>query len=157
MVCSLRANTLDWNGNYEIQADFTPLGSSTVTYEVYSGAELVSTVSGASAPLGLYTEGESGPRANPFWKLPDGSVVAVVQLSGQRSIRLPGAQEQYVTGDRILIRAENTTAVVDFASRLDVWGSGGEDQINITQERLGVFNHPHKALGDSVMDARGGS
>lgn len=156
-LCSLRANTIGYGGTYEIEADFSPLGAASFTYEVFDGTRRVASVSGRTRCLAINTYSEFGPWANPFCRLPDGSVAAIIQLSAVRSIRLPGAiEDDWVVGDRILILPENTSAVVDFVSRLDATAGGGEDEMVISQERLGMFQHGHRALGQSILQATNG-
>jgi hypothetical protein len=141
-------------GVYSIATDFTPIGSSKVTFEVFDNHKLVATSSNQTSALTIYTESEYAPRANPFFRAADGSVGAVVELSGARQISVPGTDGVY--GDRILIRAEGVTAEVEFASRLDVMAGGGLSQFVVTDERLGVFHRGHKALGNSLLQARAG-
>ena len=156
-ICSLRATTIGWGGSYEVEANFSPLGSASLCYEVFNGTRRVALVSGTSRSFFIDTYSEFGPWANPFCRLPDGGVAAIIQLSALRSIQLPvSGDAAWVEGDRILIRPENASAVVDFASRLDVTAGGGEDEIVITQERLGMFNHGHRALGNSILEATNG-
>ncbi len=154
LLCSLKATSVEWYGRYEIKADFAPLAPASVTYQIFNAGKLVGMASGAG-PLTLYDMNEMAPSANPFWRLPDGTIAAVVQLSATRAMTLDGG-ESTIYGDRIIIRAENTKKEVDFASRIDVTAGGGEDSIYITQERLGMFKNSHLALGDAVLKAVGG-
>lgn len=142
---------------FNVDCDFTPLGSSNVTFQVFDGETLVATSSNQPGWMVIYSDSESAPRANPFRRLADGSIAAVVELSYTRSLTIPGIEEGYgVWGNRILIRPENPTAEVDFASRLDVTAGAGLDEFFVTEERLGVFGRGHRALGHSLLQAEGG-
>ncbi len=163
LICSLGASLISWADSLvELTADFSPImGESPCVYELFRGTNLVAAATSWGGSIIMNTYGESAPRANPFWKLPDGSVAAEIRFSWPQSILLPGCDGEeggcgYAEGDRILIRPQNASAVVDFASRVDVMAGGGETSIILTRERLGVFNHSHMALGDPLMDAGNG-
>jgi hypothetical protein len=92
------------------------------------------------------------PRVNPFWRMPDGSVGAIIEFDTHAPMSLPGLGD--IRGDRVFIRAENPTNVVDFASRLDVTGGGELNWFEIYGARLGMFRHAHLALADTLLQAR---
>jgi hypothetical protein len=153
LISTMRAIRHNY-GVYSVATDFTPIGSSNVTFEVFANHKLVATSSNQPGDFTIYTESEYAPRANPFVRVADGSIGAVVELSGARQINLPGLGDVY--GDRILIRAEAVAAEVEFASRLDVMAGGGLSQFVVTDERLGVFHRGHKALGNSLLQVAAG-
>jgi hypothetical protein len=153
-ICTMRARR-ESEGNHSVEADFSAIGVRMQIFEIYQGGTLVAAATNAGGPAIIQTYSQSSPRANPFWRLRDGSIAAVVELDGAQFIELPGpAQGEY--GDRLLIRAFNPTSEVKFASRVEVTGGGGLGHFLITELRLGVFNHPHLALGSSLLNAANG-
>ncbi len=153
-VCALLARR-ESEGNHSVQADFSMIGAPTQVFEIYSGETLMISVTNAGGAAIIHTYGESGPRANPFWRLRDGSIASVVELSGRAYISLPGNDDTGAYGDRLIIRAVSPASQVSFVSRVDVTG-GGLSHFLITEARLGMFYHAHLALGPTLLNAAGG-
>jgi hypothetical protein len=152
LICSMRANEAS-DGYHPVQIDFAPLGSTHFTFQLFRGPHLVAQTGphpGTMAVYGNYFE-PYYPRVNPFWRMRDGSVGAIIEFDTQAPMSLPGIGD--ISGDRVFIRAENPTNVVDFASRLDVTGGGGLDWFEIFSARPGVFNRSHLALADTLLQA----
>ncbi len=81
----------------------------------------------------------------------------MVELFGSESISLPGLDGGATAyGNRLVIRAVDPLSEVQFATRVDVTGGGGLDHFLVTDMRLGMFNHPHKALGPALLNAVAG-
>ena len=154
-VCTMSAQR-QGEGNHVIQMDFSPIGASPLIYQVYANDVLVASATNTSGEAHIHTYSQSGPRANPFWRLSDGSIAGVVELSEQTWITLPGAEDSGGYGDRLIIRGVNPTSPVNFVSRVDVMGGGGLDHFLITGLRLGIFSHAHLAVGPALLNAAGG-
>ncbi len=152
LISSMRAHE-ESDGYHPVQIDFEPLGSTHFTFQLFRGPQLVAQSGphpGTMVVYGNYFE-PYYPRVNPFWRRPDGSVGAIIEFDTHAPMSLPGIGD--ISGDRVFIRAENPTNVVDFASRLDVTGGGGLQWFEIYGARLGVFNRPHLALTDTLLQA----
>ena len=145
---------------YPVTVDFSALGVDSVTYQVFSGTDLVEQAS-ETGPIGKITINSSsylGPRANPLWQAPDGSIGAVIDLDGTESAWSFSITGPFygVTGDHIFIRANNPTNVVDFVSKVDLFTGGGLFKFSVLNARLGMFHRAHQALGSAIFNARGG-
>lgn len=164
LVSSLRVTKPHYE-TYPVDIDFTPLRPSSLTFQVFSNRTLVAetTTDGAAGRVTIFSDTYLGPRGNPFWRMADGSVGALIEFTSpvfgdgeyhRNWIWLPigGA-----SGDRVFIRANQPANTVDFISRVDVTGFSGEyNTFSFLDERLGVFGRPHKALGPVVMRAASG-
>ena len=152
LICSMRAHE-EFDGYHPVAIDFAPLGSTHFTFQLFRGPNLVAQSGphpGTMAVYGTYFE-PYYPRVNPFWRRPDGSVGAIIEFDTHAPMSLPGIGD--ISGDRVFIRAENPTNAVDFTSRLDVTGGGRLEWFEIYSARLGVFNHSHLALDDTLLQA----
>lgn len=155
-VCSVRARR-ESEGNHSVTVDFTPIGAHTQVFEVFSGERLVRRHTNEGGAVIVHTYSQSGPRVNPFWRLRDGSIVVVVELSETESITLPNdVEDAQAYGNRLIIRAVDPARDVKFVTQVDVTGGGGLDHFLITEMRLGVFNHPHIALDSTLLNAAEG-
>jgi hypothetical protein len=154
-ISSLSATRAGW-GVYVMNVDFSPVGATSYTYEVYSDGvrTLFATNQGPCSGLSTYDiEPGTPPRANPFWRLSDG-VGAIIELPGvTRFFVCDGGSG---VGERLVIRAEGVTSRVDYVSRVDVLGSDGLPRFAIEDERLGMFGFAHRALGDVTLAAASG-
>jgi hypothetical protein len=153
LISSVRGHKESY-GYHPVQIDFGPLGSTHFTYQLFRGSSLVAQTGpheGTMAVYGNYFD-PYYPRVNPFWRMPDGSVGAIIEFDTHAPMSLPGLGD--VRGDRVFIRAENPTNVVDYASRLDVTGGGQLFWFEIYGARLGMFRHAHLALADTLLQAR---
>jgi hypothetical protein len=163
-ISSLRVTKPDYE-TYPVEIDFTPLAPQSLTFQIFSNRALVveTTIEGAGGEITIYSSTYLGPRGNPFWRMPDGSVGALIEFTTP----VVGSGEYYpnsisgpfgnVYGDRIFIRANQPANNVQFVSRVDVTGFSGEfNTFSFLDERLGVFARPHKALGPVTMNAARG-
>jgi hypothetical protein len=143
-------------GLYPIEVDFSPLGASNLTFQVLSGKTLIKQATQAGGQLIVASTAYLYPRANPFWRQPDGSVGALLQFD-------QGVQMVFPTlftsayGDRVFIRADEPTNQVDFVSRVDLLGGGELNNFWLQDLRLGVFGRPHRVIGDAALNAAGGT
>jgi len=152
-VCSVRARRQS-EGNHSVVVDFTPIGAHTQVFEVFSGEQLVRRHTNDGGAAIIHTYSQSGPRVNPFWRLRDGSIAVVVELSESESMTLPNdVEDAQAWGDRLIIQAVDPARDVRFVTRVDVTGGGGLDHFLITEMRLGVLNHPHIALDSTLLNA----
>ena len=163
-ISSLRVTKPDYE-TYPVAIDFTPLAPRSLTFQVFSNHTLVAetTTEGATGNIIVHSDTYLGPRGNPFWRMPDGSVGALIEFttpvvgSGEyypNSISGPFGETH---GDRVFIRANQPANNVEFVSRVDVTGYSGEfNTFSFLDERLGVFARPHKALGPVTMNAARG-
>ena len=163
-VSSLRVTKPGYE-TYPVAIDLTGLAPRSLTFQVFSNRTLVAetTTDGATGEIIVYSNTYLGPRGNPFWLMPDGSVGAIIEFATpvagdgeyQRSSISGPFGDAY--GDRVFIRANQPANNVEFISRVDVTGFSGEfNTFSFLDERLGVFGRPHRALGPVTMTAAGG-
>ena len=147
---------------YPVEVDFSSLGASSLTFQVSSQHVLVAEVTN-SGPVGSLTINSGsylGPRANPLWRGPDGSIGAVIDLNISEAYRfsITGPFDQVpddgIQGDHIFIRANNPTGTVDFVSRMDILEGGGLFDFSVLNARLGMFGRGHQIIG-GVFSAAG--
>jgi hypothetical protein len=145
----------DW-AEYPITVDLLPLGSLRKTVFAYVGEQLIAQETYTEGVITVYSSNDSnlGPRANPFWRMPDGSVGVMIELSSTPPVRFPSGRSGYA--DRIFVRADNPLFDVEYVSRVDVVGGGGLPEFSALDERLGMFGRPHAALGAAVFTAKSG-
>jgi len=166
-ISSLRVTKPHYE-TYPVAIDFTPLAPRSLTFQVFSNGMLVAettteTTEGATGNITIYSDTFLGPRGNPFWRMPDGSVGALIEFttpvvgSGEYYPNLIFGPFGEAQGDRVFIRANQPANNVEFISRVDVTGFSGEfNTFSFLDERLGVFARPHKALGPVTMNAARG-
>ena len=137
-----------------VTVDFTPLGASRLS--VFVGTRLLGRISNSIASVWVQGNGY-GCRANPWWRLPDGSFGALVEVPGAGSwMSIPAIEgEETVAGNCVFIRPDDPTNTVEFVSRVDVT-SYSLGSFCLTDARLGVFHQRHKALGQATLHATGG-
>lgn len=165
LICRMRAHE-EADGVHPVEIDFSPVGATAFTYIGYDRELLVGISTGQVGNIvvgGNWFEPLS-PRVNPFWRMPDGSIGALIEFlnfdafspydSEAANVSIPGFASGRV--ERLFIRAEGVTNVVDFASRLDVFGGGGLEWFNIYDARLAAFGRAHKALPETLLQARSG-
>jgi len=152
-ISSLSATRAGW-GQYIMKPDFSAIGATSYTYELFSAGIRTLYVTNREPWCGLSTyDIEPGvpPRANPFWRLPDG-VGAVIELPGvTRFYTYNGASG---VGERLVLRAEGATSRVDYVSHVDIVGSDGLPRFSIEDERIGMFGLAHRALGSVTFSAK---
>jgi hypothetical protein len=146
-------------GNYSAYVDFSSIGAFLLRYELYNHDRLVVATTNGTDEISILTEYEYSPRANPFWRLADGSIAAVIDFTGAWPVHLPGSDESdsYLEGDRIVIRPLDVQGEVGWVSRVDVTGGGSLSEFVVTDERVGAFQHAHKVLGQSLVNASASS
>lgn len=154
------------DGIHPLQIDFSALGVTQFTYYAFHRGRLVATSRPQPGSMVVYGNWfyPLYPRVNPFWRMADGRIGALLEFMNLESytgwdpneanLQVPGIGD--VRADRLFIRAEGTTNVVDFTSRLDVTAGGGLPWFDIYDARLGVFRRGHKALPDTLLKAQGG-
>jgi hypothetical protein len=166
LLGAMQARKTDYE-YYPVEIDLSPLKPSGLTLQVFQQGELQTElqVTGATTRVVVHSAVTLGPRANPFWRMPDGSVGAVIDFTeiydpgpdgyGSYSIGLPTVEET-VVGDRIFIRADNPANRVDFVSRFEVYAGGGLDSFGMIDGQIGMFKLPHRISGKSVFGAADG-
>jgi hypothetical protein len=163
-VSSLRVTKPGYE-TYPVAIDLTGLAPRSLTFQVFSNRTLVAetTTDGTTGGIIVYSDTYLGPRGNPFWRMPDGSVGAIIEVStpvfGDGEYQRSSISGPFgdVSGDRVFIRANQPANSAEFISRVDVTGFSGEfNTFSFLDERLGVFARPHKALGPVTMTAARG-
>ena len=142
------------SGSVTVTVDFSALGASRLS--VFAGTTLLGHISNATAAVWVQGNGY-GCRANPWWRLPDGSFGALIELADtENSISIsPVIEYQIVQSNCIFIRPDDPTNSVEWVSRVDVTSSG-LGSFCLTDARLGVFHQRHKALGQATLYPAGG-
>jgi hypothetical protein len=145
----------DGYGLYPMSVDFTAIGSSNLTVQVYCYGLLVREETNTSGNVTFHTDsvGNLFPRVNPCWRAPDGSLGVLVdfQLS---VVDLP---QDHAFGNRVFIKAEHPLSSVDYLSRVEIYGGGGLSYFEGSAEWLGLNSLPHMALGSAVFNASRGN
>ena len=138
---------------YPVTVDFLPLGTERKTVQVFVDHVFLGEESYTNGAVTISTSNNDhiGPRVNPFWRMPDGSVGVLLEFTDNPPITLPSGRTTYA--NRLFIRAENPTITVDYVSRVDIYGGGGLPEFYGIDERLGMFGLPHRALGAAVFTA----
>jgi len=125
-------------GNYVVSADYTPLGSTTVTVQVYNGTALVATRSHQSGPLGSISGCVlDDHHGNPVPTFPFGPFGSALTFSGPPDpapLSMILGDGTPVIGDRLVILPEGATAVSSL-TRVNLLTSG-VPQIAITSEAV---------------------
>jgi hypothetical protein len=153
LICLIRCHE-QGDGYHPVAIDFSSLGPIHLTFQAFRYGSLVAQTGPQPGPMVVYGDFFSPyyPRVNPFWRMRDGSVGALIEFPEPADVSLPGVGD--VSADRVFIRADNPTNVVDFTSRLEI--TAQLPYFEIYDARLGVFNRPHKALGNAHLHARPG-
>ncbi|HEV2663820.1 MAG TPA: hypothetical protein VG324_02865, partial [Blastocatellia bacterium] len=151
---------------YPVSVDLSPLHPESLTIQVLSNRTVIAenTVSGSTADFTVSGYAQLEPRGNPYWRMPDGSVGVLVEFTGPYvfaqgdyyRIYIGGPEDEVFRGNRIFVRANNSRRHVQHVSRLDVIAGGGAPGFQLVNERLGMFNHPHQALGSILFNASRG-
>lgn len=138
----------------EVTADFSALGATRLS--VFAGSRLLGQVSNATASVRVQGPGY-GCRANPWWRLPDGSYGALIELDGVGSWYTPFSAplteqeaEEGIASTSIFIRPDDPTNSVEFISRVDVI-STRFGSFCLTDAILGMFHQRHKRLGEATL------
>lgn len=158
-IGSIRA-TKPYYENYPVDFDFSALNPASLTVQYFNFGMLTheSTTEGGRLSLCFCSSANLGPRVNPFWRMPDGSVGALVELTEANNADIvasvTSSTGEVPLGDRVFVRVNNPTSRVDFVSRADIFIGGGLDRFGIADERLGVFQKAHRAIGNVTMHAK---
>ena len=132
LLGSWRATKQDTN-RYAVTADYSPLGSATVTVQIYNGTTLVATRTGLSGQLGIINGCvEDDHHGNPIPTGPFHRFGGALTMFGPTDIQLPDGM--IVTGDRFAILPEGA-ADVSTLTRVNVQTSG-VPQLAITNESV---------------------
>lgn len=141
---------------FPLHFDFSPLGASQKTVFAYVGDVLVASSTFTGSAVTVYSSSDSnlGPRVNPFWRAPDGTFGALLELSTAAPVTLPSGRG--VNATRLYVRADNPIFDPEYVSRVDIYGGGGLPEFTALDERLGMFGNPHRALGKAAFNAKDG-
>ena len=139
---------------YPVTVDFLPLGTVRKTVRIFVDQTFVGEETYTNGAVTVYTSNSDqiGPRVNPFWRMPDGSVGVLLEFNNYPPVSLPSGRQTYAS--RLFIRADDPLFPVDYVSRVDVYGGGGLTEFSAIDERLGMFGHAHRALGGAVFTAK---
>jgi hypothetical protein len=142
-------------GSYPLTVDFTGIGSSNFTVQVFCYDTLAREETNSSGSVTFHTEsaGNLYPRANPCWRAPDGSIGVLIDF-GFSLVTLERGQAY---GNRVFIKPQQPAATVEYVSRVDIYGGGGLTYFESWGEWLGMYSLPHLALGSAVMSANHGA
>ena len=156
-------------GVYPVEVDFTSLGVTNLTFQVFAGRQLVAqhSVSGGETVVRTDFNGGSIIRANPWWRMPDGSVGAYFEFSTSTGFDFPARDTNEFTpfGNILFVRADHPLKLVESLSQLDVTTGGGLPpgegdsagdglaSFRFEELRLGKFGHAHKAFESSLLQA----
>ena len=148
---------------YPVHIDLSPLGPASLTIQVLidDHVALERTMPGAVTRIVVRSSVPVGPRGNPFWRMPDGTVGALIELTefldsprpgeyGLSGIEIPGEDEP-VVGNRVFIRANNPANVAEFVSRFEVYGGGGLPSFSMVDGRFPFGGLANKITGPSVF------
>ena len=155
LISFIKAERVGW-GEYRIDVDMTPLGATSYTYQVWSHGVLTmhATNQGPCSGISTYDLEDHNPRVNPFF-MGDAGTGAIIEFPNKTRFFVRNSVFSGV-GDRIMIIAEGATNQVNYASRVDVFGSANLHAFLVTDTRIGMFDRPHKAMGDVNFSARNG-
>ncbi|HKW29078.1 MAG TPA: hypothetical protein VJT54_07070, partial [Verrucomicrobiae bacterium] len=146
---------INYAGTNETYAyDFSPIGASTYTLEVFNGKQLV-----------YQSHGNSGPAYSDFKLEPlpmDDTEMGHFDENGNyhpgtttstKVLALPmNVGGQIVTGDRVLAIPENPTSTVEALSGQSIQASGGISNLLIGAESLTEGNVTLSALGNATLN-----
>ena len=152
-LVSVFCERTDW-ATFPVTVDFLPLGTVSKTVQIFVDHILVGEETYTQGAVTVSTSNDSniGPRVNPFWRMPDGSIGVLLEFDSNPPIALPSGRTTYA--NRLFIRANNPLFTVDYVSRVDIYGGGGLPEFSSIDERLGMFGRPHRALGGAVFAAK---
>ena len=145
MVGTVRGTRIGY-AEYYMNLDFTPIGATSFTYQVYFKDLLTFTGTNLGPITYVYTGNfdPQPPRVNPL-RLKDGRAGVVLEFQGSLAqMEIPGYQ---IYASRLVITAE-TPAHVELASRIDIIGSAGLMNFTINDEKLGKFGLHHQPFGN---------
>lgn len=156
LVATMRGTKPNYE-TYPVLVDLGPLAPESLTFLVWSNGALVAEVTtpGHSGGITVYSGTSLGHRVNPFWRMPDGSVGALIEFMGTYDDYIPATIAGpfgEAIGNRIFVRANAPSNIVDYVSRFDVVIGGGITTFSIGDERPGVFGRPHRALGPALIE-----
>ncbi len=155
-ISRLHARKPDY-GIYPVKIDLSPLAPISTTFQVWSNSALVAerTIPEAIGEVTVRSTSTMGPRANPFWRMPDGSVGAMIELTELKfpseSLAIDGPFGEGVIGNRIFVRADSPSQHANSVSRLDVVVGGGLGAFSVLDARPGVFRRAHRVIGPGVL------
>ena len=147
-------------GTFYASADFSTLGATSATFQVWLGNVLRFESTGdSSEAVGIYADTGAPPRVNPWWRQRNGEYGASFEFKSPVPLAPPGCHtpDCPLAGDRIFIRPNGATAGVDHVSRLEVFGGGGLPTFFLDQMQLGMFGNSHTLLEKGTFLARPGS
>jgi len=141
------------NSRGTVTVNFSALGATRLS--VFVDSTFIGRISNSVAVIDVQGNAQ-GCRANPWWRLPDGSFGAMVELAYSAwliSVALaPDHPVDLEAGRTLFIRPDDPTNSVEFISSVDVT-AGGFGSFCLTDARVGMFYHGHKALGQATLSA----
>jgi hypothetical protein len=156
LISSIRGIHDGLEASGTLTVDFSALGATRLS--VFVDSLFLGWISNSTVPIVIYGNGE-GCRANPWWRQPDGSFGAILELAnsaGRITIPLSGVEPLELDhGATIFVRPDDPTNSVDYVSRVDVTATG-LSSFCLTDARVGVFHQKHKALGQATLYPSGG-
>ncbi|HUR45753.1 MAG TPA: hypothetical protein VMZ27_07770 [Candidatus Saccharimonadales bacterium] len=145
----------DGYGLYPMTVDFSPLGSSNFTVQVYCYDTLVREETNDTGIIIFHSDsvGNLYPRVNPAWRAPDGSVGVLVTFQAS----LINLDHGLAYGDRVFMKPLKPTNSVEYVSKVDIFGGGGLTYFEGWGEWIGMYSLPHAALGAALFAAQEGN
>jgi hypothetical protein len=134
---------------YPVTVDFSPLGAASLTFQ-YSSNHVLLNEETIDGPAGTFTVNSArylGPRINPFWRMPDGTIGVLLEFTEPRNSDPWSRGPDY---DRVFVRVNAPTQEVDHISRIDVLG-GGLESFSFLDEWLGMFRNRHRIIANGVF------
>lgn len=153
-LSSVYCERKEW-ATFPIYIDFLPLGTLSKTVlvfvdDTFAGEE---TYTNGVITVSSSNSDSLGPRVNPLWRAPDGSVGVLIEFTQSAPpVYLPSGR--YTYANRLFVRANHPLFDVDYVSRVDIYGGGGLSEFSGRDELLGMFGRPHRGLGGAVFTAR---
>jgi len=133
----------------DVTVDFSALGATRLN--VFAGGILFGQITNSVAVINVIGPGY-GCRANPWWRMPDGSFGALIELDGAGSWNTspPVNEGAGLAASYLFVQPDDPTNTVQFISRVDVT-SIGLGSFCLTDARLGMFHQRHKAIGQATL------
>lgn len=142
-------------GSFSAQADYSSIGATSITYQVWNGTFQVGEGTTTNGGLAYVFSDSEIPRVNPWWRQANGEWGASIEFSGRRGFTLPGGE--YLMGTRLFVRPDGATGVVQTVSHIDVYSDNGDvGSFEYWGMQLGMFNHRHTILSECNLVASNG-
>ena len=138
----------------DVTVDFSALGATRLN--VFAGGILFGQITNPVAVINVIGPGY-GCRANPWWRMPDGSFGALIELDGTGSWNTspPLNQDDGLAASYLFVQPDDPTNSVQFISRVDVT-STSLGSFCLTEAQVGVFHQRHRAIGQATLTPEAG-